>query len=224
MVSRKAHKNLLARLESLQEERGGGFNIDAVAHIVEEAITSALKRTSESETGLRTELEQVSQIINYAKAEIANLKPEDVKSDYLPAASDELDAIVEATEVATDEIMSAAEKIDIIGGELGGDNEDKLADLTVQIYTACGFQDITGQRITKVVGALKNIETRVDELISALDTSGKKGRKSKAPKKTQKKKAATGVGHNDDELLQGPQNKDQAIKQEDIDALLADFD
>ena len=217
MVSRKAHKNLLARLESLQEERGGGFNIDAVAHIVEEAITSALKRTSESETGLRTELEQVSQIINSAKAEIANLKPEDVKSDYLPAASDELDAIVEATEVAADEI-------DIIGGELGGDNEDKLADLTVQIYTACGFQDITGQRITKVVGALKNIETRVDELISALDTSGKKGRKSKAPKKTQKKKAATGVGHNDDELLQGPQNKDQAIKQEDIDALLADFD
>ena len=88
-----------------------------------------------------------------AKAAIANLKPEDVKSDYLPAASDELDAIIEATEVAADEIMLAAEKIDAIGGELGGDNGDKLADLTVQIYTACGFQDITGQRIAKVVSA-----------------------------------------------------------------------
>ena len=153
MVSRKAHKNLLARLETLQEERGGGFNIDAVARIVEEAVSSALKRTSETETGLRTELEQVSQIIRSAKAEIANLKPEDVKSDYLPTASDELDAIIEATEVAANEIMSAAEKIDAIGGELGGDNGDKLADLTVQIYTACGFQDITGQRIAKVVSA-----------------------------------------------------------------------
>ena len=117
MVSRKAHKNLLARLETLQEERGGAFNIDSVARIVEEAVTSALKRTSETETRLRTELEQVSQIIRSAKATIANLKPEDVKSDYLPAASDELDAIIEATEVAADEIMSAAEKIDAIGGE-----------------------------------------------------------------------------------------------------------
>jgi chemotaxis protein CheZ len=224
MVSRNAHKNLLGRLESLQEERGGGFNIDAVAHIVEEAVTSALKRTSDTETGVRAELEQVSQIIRSAKAEIANLKPEDVKSDFLPAASDELDAIIEATEVATDEIMSAAEKIDAIGSELGGDNEDKLADLTVQIYTACGFQDITGQRITKVVGALKNIETRVDELISALNTGGKKGRNSKAPKKTPKKKAASRAGHNDNELLEGPQHKDTAIKQENIDALLADFD
>jgi chemotaxis protein CheZ len=98
--------------------------------------------------------------------------------------------------------------------------------LTVLIYTACGFQDITGQRITKVVSALKNIEMRVDELISALDTGSNKGRKAKAPKKKpkkiSKKRATTGVGHNDDELLQGPQHKDQAIKQEDIEALLAD--
>ncbi len=37
-------------------------------------------------------------------------------------------------------------------------------------------------------------------------------------------KAASAAGLNDDELLYGPQHKDKAIKQEDIDTLLADFD
>jgi len=224
MVSRKTHKNLIARLEILQAERGGGFKIDAVAHIVAEAIDSALKRTSDTQFGLRIELEQVAQIIRSAKSEIAKLKPEDVKSEFLPAASDELDAIIVATEVATDEIMSATEQIDAIGEDLGGDTEDKLAALTVQIFTACGFQDITGQRITKVVGALKSIEFRVDELISARESSNHKGHKSKARKKTLKKAVVNEADHTDEELLEGPQHKDKAIKQEDIDALLANFD
>ncbi|MFP6732974.1 MAG: protein phosphatase CheZ [Rhodospirillales bacterium] len=169
-------------------------------------------------------MEQVAQIIRSAKSEIAKLKPEDVKSEFLPAASDELDAIIVATEVATDEIMSATEQIDAIGEDLGGDTEDKLAALTVQIFTACGFQDITGQRITKVVGALKSIEFRVDELISALESSNHKGHKSKARKKTLKKAVVNEADHTDEELLEGPQHKDKAIKQEDIDALLANFD
>jgi chemotaxis protein CheZ len=224
MAARKANKNLIARLESLQAERGDGFNIDAVAHLVEEAVASALKQTAATEIGLRTELEQVSQIIRSAKSEIANLMPDDVKSEYFPTATDQLDAIIEATEVATDEIMSATEQIEEIGEKLGGELEDKLANLSVQIYTACSFQDITGQRITKVVAALKSTETRVDVLISALGTGAKKGCKSKKLKKPSKPAAAPGQDRADATLLEGPQLKGEAIKQEDIDALLAEFD
>ena len=70
MAARKANNKLIARLNALQEERGGGFNIDAVALIVEEAVASALNKMSKSEIGLRSELEQLSDIIRSAKAEI----------------------------------------------------------------------------------------------------------------------------------------------------------
>ena len=38
----------------------------------------------------------------------------------------------------------------------------------MRIFEACNFQDITGQRITKVVGAIKFIEDRIDRMIEIL--------------------------------------------------------
>ena len=42
----------------------------------------------------------------------------------------------------------------------------KLQDAVTRIYEACSFQDITGQRITKVVTTLKVIEEKVAHIIS----------------------------------------------------------
>ena len=43
-------------------------------------------------------------------------------------------------------------------------------------------------------------------------------------KKALKKAVVKEANHTDEELLEGPQHKDKAIKQEDIDALLVNFD
>ena len=42
----------------------------------------------------------------------------------------------------------------------------RLQDATTRIYEACGFQDITGQRITKVVATLKAIERKVAQIVA----------------------------------------------------------
>ena len=84
----------------------------------------------------------------------------------------------------------------------------------MRIYEACSFQDITGQRITKVVNTLKTIEAKVTLII---DTFGMHHWQDIAPSiKTDTQKP-------DAHLLNGPQMPAAAMAQADIDALLADF-
>ena len=157
-----------------------------------------------------------SKIGKAAKAELAELCPNEVKDDFIPTASVELDAIAEAISEATDAIMDSAETIDGIGGELGGDKGESLLNATAAIYEACGFQDITGQRINKVLRTLKHIEHKIDALIAAFGAEGAKKKRSKA--KSPNKPPA------DEDLLEGPQLKGVGKSQVEVDALLAEFD
>ena len=40
----------------------------------------------------------------------------------------------------------------------------RISDRVITIFEACNFQDITGQRISKVVGSMKFIEERVTQM------------------------------------------------------------
>ena len=90
---------------------------------------------------------------------------------------------------------------------------------TTQIFEACGFQDITGQRITKVVTAMEEIEGKIDDLIAAFsnddDTSREDRRIAREQKRAEKRQEAIAEG----ELLEGPQLPETAVSQDDIDAL-----
>lgn len=85
----------------------------------------------------------------------------------------ELDAIVSGTEQATQSILKAAEDIDqaaaMLAAALKSGHEQGLAhdvqDRVVQIFEACNFQDLTGQRVAKVVTSLKFIEEHVARLM-----------------------------------------------------------
>jgi chemotaxis protein CheZ len=157
------------------------------------------------------ELKHLAEFIQDTKTEIAALRPDVVKQQYLPTAADELDAIVAATAQATNAIMDAADSI-MAAGE-----SPAITDAVTKIYEACTFQDITGQRITKVVKTLKHIEDRVEALVAAFGDEIQKYREMH-PSEQQPQKGA------DEKLLNGPQLPDEAGKQADIDALLASFD
>jgi chemotaxis regulatin CheY-phosphate phosphatase CheZ len=125
---------------------------------------------------LRQELQEMSSYIQQTRSEIAALRPADAGANRIMAATGELDAIVTATERATTEILNAAERIQEFANQMhraekGGtqvDLGDLANDIEVQvmeIMTACSFQDITGQRTTKVVNTLRYIEQRVNTMI-----------------------------------------------------------
>jgi chemotaxis protein CheZ len=85
----------------------------------------------------------------------------------------ELDAVVESAERATEQILGAAEDIEdaanTLSASLQRQQEQALAldiqDNVLRIFEACNFQDLTGQRIAKVLTTLKFVEDRIAHMI-----------------------------------------------------------
>jgi chemotaxis protein CheZ len=207
-------RDLELRLEAIRREHGDSVKIDSVAEIVRALLDSMTGDISAGDLQLYRELESLAEYIHSAKAEIAALRPGEIRDQFIASATDELDAIVGATEAATNEIMDAAEHLESLTPLMEQQVAEKLTETTTRIFEACTFQDITGQRITKVVKALKEIEARVENLVKAFG-----GDFAAAAAKDEGPKAMT-----DEDLLNGPALPSTAANQADIDALFASFD
>jgi len=153
------------------------------------------------------------------RKELAALNPPGAP-DHFGSMSEQLDAIVDATEGATNTIMESMEGVDNLmnearsycqGGKLG-DIFDQVTDKVNVVFEACSFQDITGQRITKVVNSLKFVEERINAIIFTWgrDELTKVVVEIKEDKDPDKK------------LLHGPQLPGQGISQTDVDKMLLD--
>ena len=122
---------------------------------------------------LKGELDLIYDAINRTKKEIATLHITGFEGPEMKRVTHELDAIVGGTETATEGILAAAEFIDQAANSLSAvvkSEQDKalahdIQDHVIQIFEACNFQDLTGQRITKVVAALKFIETHIVKMM-----------------------------------------------------------
>jgi chemotaxis protein CheZ len=163
-----------------------------------------------TEARLLSEVEALGQTIARTKADIAALQMTDITASHIPSATDELDAIVSHTAAATDTILEVCETLDAMATTASGETAARLQDATTRIYEACSFQDITGQRITKVVAALKAIEAKVAQIADAFDCRREPGG-GPAPEVEFR-------------LVNGPQLPMAAMHQGDIDKLLASFD
>ncbi len=190
-----------------------------IAAVVETVMQTLSGDISASEFHLYHEIEEIADYIQAAKREIASIRPDEIREHYIPSATDELDAVVESTAEATGTILDAAEELERLAGEAPEATAEKIRTLSTRIFEACNFQDVTGQRITKVVRALKHIEHKVDAVLAAFgDGMQKHAKPAKAPAAAEAPAAAP-----DDEskLLNGPQLADAANNQDDIDALFA---
>jgi len=134
-----------------------------------QAAVGSLMSKWPNNRGVYVQLKRLADFIAKTRQELATLRPDEVKREFIPKATDELDAIVEATASATHRIMDAADVIMEVVGKLAKEDSDKAMAAVTSIYEACTFQDITGQRVTKVVNVLKVIEDRVDRIVSALN-------------------------------------------------------
>ena len=185
-----------------------------VASVVRQVIQSLAGDVSEADLKFYSELEELARYIRQAKTEIASIKPDDISTSFIPDATDELDAVVGATEDATHRIMDVCDEMSALAAQCTPEINEKLVNCTTKIFEACNFQDITGQRITKVVETLKYIDARIeaivkamgDEIHHAVDKHSTKNVHAADPEKG---------------LLNGPQLPSSAISQSDIDKLLS---
>jgi chemotaxis protein CheZ len=206
------------RLTQLRADYPQG-NPDMVAEIVRAVLGSMRGDLTGNEAALLAEVEELANTVANARAEIAALGADDITESHIPSATDELDAIVAHTATATDSILECCEKLDGVTPRLAAEDAQILQDVVTKIYEACSFQDITGQRITKVVTTLKAIEAKVAHMIEVF------GRKESLPGRAAPQAMPDpGAGAAAASLLNGPQLPSNAMDQSDIDALLASFD
>lgn len=141
--------------------------LDAIGRI-EQTLTG--ERMSQDLDKLRFDLMEMSRSIARMKSEIATLRPTGAGVTHLEEATEALDSVVRTTERATSDILEAAEAIQEAAWNLREcDGDPALCDIldkrATDIYTACSFQDLTAQRIGKIVFVLRYLEGRINAMI-----------------------------------------------------------
>ncbi len=208
----------LAGIEALKQKltliraRQPDFEPGMLTEVIRAVLTTISDDLTAKEATLLREVEELGRTIAIAKSEIAALRVDDITDHDIPFATDELDAIVEHTAQATHAILESCEMLDAVSDAVTGEPAAKLQNAVTRIYEACSFQDITGQRITKVVTTLKVIEEKVAHIIATFGTS------------TDSHGRAANTITSDADLLNGPQLPAHAMDQSDIDKLMASFE
>ncbi len=209
----------------MRDERQRVVSIDEARRIAASFREWTLKqigaaKETQSLDVLRAELQSMASHIQTAKTEIASIYNKDPKvqqaGNRIHSATSELDQIVASTEQATSDILNAAERIMEIAGTLSGEQGEAgqiLTDQATEIFTACSFQDITGQRISKVVSTLRYIDQRVAAMVNIWGPENINIAQSRADEQADQRMDA--------HLLNGPSMPGQGRTQDEIDALLA---
>ncbi|WP_137124635.1 protein phosphatase CheZ [Roseomonas sp. HF4] len=187
---------------------------DRIEAAVRAVLGSMSGDLTAKEAALLAELEALGRTIARAKAEIAQLSVDEITGAHIPSATDELDAIVDHTAQATNEILDCCEVLEKLESEVPPAAAVALQGAVTRIYEACSFQDITGQRISKVVAALKAIESRVETAVA--NASGRVAAMATEPPAAPRTEGQA--------LANGPQLPGGASSQAEIDRLLASFD
>ncbi len=194
-----------------RDRRGEEVSLEQVmrlAEVMAEVFQSAVRPVDEE---ICEELGGMAREIAAMKLELSDLRLGDVRQDRIPEAGRELDAIVEATEEATNTIMTAAEEIMAADASDPDAYQATVNDRIVEIFEACSFQDITGQRISKVVATLNHLDARISTLVERLKLMDLDGPESRETAEDRRRREL---------ILHGPQMRGEGVSQDDVDALM----
>ncbi|MEM1285743.1 MAG: hypothetical protein AAGH43_10175 [Pseudomonadota bacterium] len=185
----------------------------------------------------------LAEAITRVKLEVQELGGQGEQPDHFGTATVELEAIVEQTEKATSEILEAAEKIQevvwVLREEGASETQcDIIESKIIDVYTACSFQDLTGQRSNKVVQLVSYVERRVGAMMEVLGIKDDAGSQPAAGNaglnssgSTTDDDASGGpqlAAHQENDsrpdahLLNGPAPEGDGIEQDDVDAMFGD--
>lgn len=218
------HNEIMTELRAIRAQMAApaGAAIDRPAITTEQmqATLEAYRAQIEQCEKLKVELDLIHEAINRTKREIAVLHGKSFNGEEMTKVTGELGAVVGGTEEATQQILEAAEAIDeaasAMSKQQSADQQERLSqdiqERVITIFEACNFQDLTGQRINKVMTTMKFIEHHINVMMEIW--GGVDAIKAHAPAIVDER-----VG--DARLLNGPKGPDEEghASQNDIDAM-----
>lgn len=176
------HREIMNELRAIRTQMAGSGRSAAtetigasVSHEVAEAhaLLETYRAQIEQCEKLKVELDLIHDAISRTKREIAVLHGTSFEGEGMAKVNGELGAVVGGTEEATQQILEAAESIDQAASALGKitspDQQkvlsEEIQERVVSIFEACNFQDLTGQRISKVMTTMKFIENHINAMM-----------------------------------------------------------
>jgi chemotaxis protein CheZ len=148
--------------------------------------------------------------VRAARHALSELSPTEMKAKRLPSAMNEIGMIVETTESAANQIMGAVETILNLPQDIDTRAyRSAVEEHCLTMLEACAFQDLTGQRSTKIVETLMHLEHKLGKLAELLGEDEEQAASEPVP------------AEGDQVLLNGPAMPGEGIDQDDIDAMFA---
>jgi chemotaxis protein CheZ len=224
------HREIMTELRAIRAEMAGPAGGIAATGPTEEstaqktaearALLETYRAQIEQCEKLKVELDLIHDAISRTKREIAVLHGNSFNGGEMAKVTGELGAVVGGTEEATQQILEAAEAIDQAATAMTKVNSpdqqkrlsEEIGERVVSIFEACNFQDLTGQRISKVMTTMKFIETHITVMMDIW--GGIDAIRAHAPPIVDEREG-------DARLLNGPKNEGDIghASQNDIDAL-----
>src|SRR5690349_22250950 len=176
------HKEIMAELRAIRAQMASFGHAGAPTSVQSEiaretadahALLETYRAQIEQCEKLKVELDLIHDAIDRTKREIATLHGKSFDGGEMAKVNGELGAVVGGTEQATQQILEAAESIDQAASAMSkvdsADQQKRLADdiqeRVISIFEACNFQDLTGQRISKVMTTMKFIEQPINAMM-----------------------------------------------------------
>ncbi len=160
---------------------------------------------------IHQEFVYIADYIARTRTEISKLRPNDIKEQRIPTAGAELEAVVTDTERATETIMAEAEGLlDTKPDDLAA-YKAQVDDAMMRVIEACSFQDLSGQRVSKVVESLRHVEKRVSRFAATMGVHDAEADEDEIAEAERKKKLH----------LNGPAIGGPEVKQDAIDEMIA---
>lgn len=229
-------------MEHVSEELVEGLKETITAAVQEEVAASLSKALLEGEfyrrvnDDLQGGLKQIYQEVKAARGgkEIKTITSDIDPEEFFSETSDQLDAVLQTTEKAAVEIIDIVENLQTLQGavativkgfESGGvtrENRQKLEEINSTLGTdlsnimiSLSFQDLTGQRIKKIINSIRQIELIVREVMLS---TGLMIKQREAEPEKDIDSLSEDAKHQATSKLKGPT---EDTNQEDVDDLLA---
>jgi chemotaxis protein CheZ len=226
-MMRSVTPELRERLDNLKADGERQLSAAEVAEIIESVVTTLhgsfvqpAEIGGQSASSDTAAVKALSADANANAAEaLTALNDFDKNGPAFANLSEEIDKIRAVTQDAADAILAVTEDIENLADEDDGAMQAAVFDVTNAIFEACNFQDITGQRLTRVEEMLRHIELSVTRAMAVLgdsDAIERTGELSDVVEQQDSRK--------EEHILHGPQDAGIANSQEEIDKILASFD
>ncbi|GJL99575.1 MAG: hypothetical protein DHS20C07_12550 [Methyloligella sp.] len=188
-------------------------SLGEVLHLAQSSVETLKEFLNRLDTIVGNDFHQIMEKISETRDDMQLLNTkEDV--DPLSSAENELKLVVKATEDATNRIMEAAETIMTADPQDPATYHTTVESNIMEIFEACSFQDITGQRINRVVETLDFVDYRIHKIANFLGIENEKERRD-----FDETAFLERLQRKDDLILHGPQDDAEAVSQNDIDNL-----